>query len=45
MYDSFADTGSQELLKARLAQVEAKLRGTEVSTREDLLATVYSGPE
>jgi len=29
-------------LKARLAQAEASLRGTPVTTREDLLATVYS---
>ena len=43
MYDSFYDSGTQELLQARLAQAEAVLRATQVSTREDLLATVYSG--
>ncbi len=42
MYDSISNTGEQELLKARLAQAEASLRGTPVTTREDLLATVYS---
>jgi septal ring factor EnvC (AmiA/AmiB activator) len=43
MYDdSITTTGAQELLKARLAQAEASLRGTPVTTREDLLATVYS---
>ena len=43
MYDdSITTTGAQELLNARLAQAEASLRGTQVTTREDLLATVYS---
>ena len=43
MYDdSITTTGAQELLNARLAQAEASLRGTPVTTREDLLATVYS---
>ena len=42
MYDSISSTGAQELLKARLAQAEASLRGTPVTTREDVLATVYS---
>jgi hypothetical protein len=42
MFDSISNTGAQELLKARLAQAEASLRGTLVTTREDLLATVYS---
>src|ERR1035437_7782102 len=42
MYDSISSTGEQELLKARLAQAEDSLRGTPVTTREDLLATVYS---
>jgi hypothetical protein len=43
MYDdSITTTGAQELLAARLAQAEASLRGTPVTTREDLLATVYS---
>jgi hypothetical protein len=40
--DSITTTGAQELLNARLAQAEASLRGTPVTTREDLLATVYS---
>jgi hypothetical protein len=42
MIDSISNTGEQELLKARLAQAEASLRGTPVTTSEDLLATVYS---
>jgi len=43
MYDdSITTTGAQELLAARLAQAEASLRGIQVTTREDLLATVYS---
>jgi hypothetical protein len=43
MYDdSITTTGAQELLNARLAQTAASLRGTSVTTREDLLATVYS---
>src|SRR5665647_415677 len=43
MYDdSITTTGAQELLNARLAQAEASLRGTPVTTREDLLATVHS---
>src|SRR5450756_1683757 len=43
MYDdSITTTGAQELLAARLAQAEASLRGIPVTTREDLLATVYS---
>ena len=43
MYDdSITTAGAQELLKARLAQAEVSLRGTPVTTREDLLATVYS---
>src|ERR1035441_7358806 len=43
MYDdSITTAGAQELLNARLAQAEASLRGTPVTTREDLLATVYS---
>src|SRR5664279_1088046 len=43
MYDdSITVTGAEELLKARIAQAEASLRGTPVTTREDLLATVYS---
>jgi hypothetical protein len=43
MYDdSITTTGAQELLNARLAQAAASLRGTPVTTREDLLATVYS---
>jgi hypothetical protein len=43
MYDdSITTTGAQELLNARLAQAEASLRGIQVTTREDLLATVYS---
>src|ERR1039457_6502079 len=43
MYDdSITTMGVEELLKARLAQAEASLRGIQVTTREDLLATVYS---
>ena len=43
MYDdSITVTGAAELLNARLAQAAASLRGTPVTTREDLLATVYS---
>src|ERR1039458_6281421 len=43
MYDdSITTTGAEELLKARIAQAEASLRGFQVTTREDLLATVYS---
>ena len=42
MYDSLSTTGEQELLKARLAQAEADLRSTPVTTGEDLLAAVYS---
>jgi hypothetical protein len=43
MYDdSITTTGATELLNTRLAQAEAGLRGTQVTTREDLLATVYS---
>ena len=41
MYDdSITVTGAAELLNARLAQAAASLRGTPVTTREDLLATV-----
>jgi hypothetical protein len=36
------DTGSQELLQARLAQVMAKLRAYPIVTREDVVAEVYS---
>jgi hypothetical protein len=43
MYDdSITTMGVEELLKARLAQAAASLRGIQVTTREDLLATVYS---
>jgi hypothetical protein len=43
MYDdSITTMGVEELLKARIAQAEASLRGFQVTTREDLLATVYS---
>jgi hypothetical protein len=43
MYDdSITTMGVEELLKARIAQAEASLRGYQVTTREDLLATVYS---
>src|ERR1017187_9569440 len=43
MYDdSITVTGAAELLNARLAQAAASLRGTPETTREDLLATVYS---
>src|ERR1017187_9063153 len=42
MYDdSITTMGVEELLKARIAQAEASLRGFQVTTREDLLATVY----
>src|ERR1039458_3281874 len=36
------DTGSQELLQARLAQGMAKLRAYPIVTREDVVAEVYS---
>jgi hypothetical protein len=42
MFESLAASGEQDLLAARLAQAEADLRTTPVTTREDLLATVYS---
>jgi hypothetical protein len=42
MFDSLVKNSDQELLKARLAQAEAKLRTMTVVTKQDAMAVIFS---
>ena len=42
MFNSIAESGSQELLQTRLSQAEQELRSIPVTTRQEVLAEIYS---